>query len=825
MSLKVFLISLFFLKGFYVLGQINPDQKTSIEILHGLNKLKVLGNVLYLAAHPDDENTRLIGYLANEKLYNTSYLSLTRGDGGQNLIGSEQGELLGIIRTHELTEARKIDGGQQYFSRARDFGFSKLPDETFNVWDRNKVLEDVVWVIRNLKPDIIITRFSPEPGKTHGHHTASAMLALEAYEAAADPQKFSEQLKLVDTWKVKRIVWNTGRFFYDSEEKLKAESPLTLDIGGYNKLLGRSYGEISADSRTKHKSQGFGTAPSRGPSIEYFQHLKGDKAEGDLMSGVNTTWKRVPGTSDIEKLTDNIIKDFVPADPAKSVSSLVELYKRLDGLKEPYWKKMKQEQVKELIVQCLGIFGEVTLSAENVIAGGKVLGTVNYINRSEIPVAFKKFALLPAGPDTSVNIKNNNTWNTFSFDYTIPAATSLTHPFWLEVPGTAGMFEVKDRNYVALPEKPASFRGQWTLQVDGVELTFEKEAVFKTTDPVQGEIIKSIKVVPPVSLNVPVPLNIFPDNSPKVLTLSVRANKENTKGWLRVAVPEGWKIDKDTFYVELLRPGQNKKIEINIQPTPSAINGEVKFTGNFEGTPVRTAYSLIDYPHIGPQLVQYQAAAKLIKVDLKKKGLNIGYLPGAGDNVPAILQQIGYNVTILEDHQLTYENLKHFDALVAGVRLYNVDNNMSIHQNEINKYIENGGTYVVQYNTFQGLKGTKFGPYDLTLSNDRVTVEDATVKILAPAHSVFHTPNKIGQEDFTNWVQERGLYFASSWDKSLTPLLSMADPGENQQQGSLLVGQYGKGYFIYTSLSWFRQLPAGVPGACKIFVNLLSIGK
>lgn len=831
-SLKFLLTALFLFSISVHSGYAQPNTYyNSSDIHQSIKKLNILGSVLYIAAHPDDENTRLITYFAKEKLYQTGYLSLTRGDGGQNLIGTELNELLGIIRTQELLEARKIDGGKQFFSRANDFGFSKNPDETFRIWDREKVLADMVWVIRNFKPDVMITRFNTEPGRTHGHHTASAILAEEAFVAAADPTRFPEQLKYTTVWQSKRLLWNTNSWFFADPKEFKTDTLLKIDVGAYNQLLGKSYTEIAAESRSMHKSQGFGASGARGSSLEYLQHTKGAKATKDIFEDIDLTWSRIEGGIKINAQLNKVYQSYNPQNPSASIDGLLEARTSMQNLPSTYWKEVKLKEIDEVIKSCLGLWTEVVATDYSNFPGGQVKINMEIINRSAVATELKKINCMVCSKDTTINqsLKENISF-TKTTSFTLPSKINYTQPYWLTMPKTVGMFNVEEQQLIGLPENPPAVMFDIVLEVKGQTLTFQTPLVYKKTDPVKGEQYRPFEITPKLFINSSEELLMFADEKPKNLSVKVIAGSDNVSGNLTISLPNGWRAEPVSIPYSLISKGSEQSYSFKIFPSAKPMEGEVKiFTG--ENGSLNKGIITISYDHIPTQTLFPETSVKVVKLDLKKKGEKIGYIMGAGDEVPKALGQIGYKVFVLKEEAVTTESLKGMDAVVIGIRAFNTLERMKYFHTTLLNYAKNGGTLIVQYNTlpprFIGgkLMTDSIGPYPFKLSNERVTMEDAPVKILNPNHPLLNTPNKITEKDFDGWVQERGLYFPNEWSKNYETIISFNDPGETPKDSGILYAKYGKGVFIYTSLSWFRELPAGVPGAYRLFVNLISAGK
>ena len=801
-----------------------PKPMDAAEIQLALQKLNVLGRVLYLAAHPDDENTNLMALWANGSLYDAAYLSVTRGDGGQNLLGPELRERLGVIRTYELLAARQLDHGRQFFTRAVDFGFSKSADETLRIWNREKILADIVWVIREFRPDIIVTRFSPEDTLTHGHHTASAILAREAFSAAADPNRFPEQLVFVKPWQAKRLVWNTSPFFFQNRNQPFDSSGLTiLEAGGFNALLGKAYTEIAAASLSMHKSQGVGSPPRRGERKEYFKPLAGESMANGLFDGIDTTWKRVPNAENIAEKVRQLIATFTPVDPAASVAKLLELRQALAASNNE-WAAAKLPDVDGLITACAALYLESSTSLSAISPGQSLPIKFEAINRSSVPVKLVSVRAPVSGETLRLDAPlAPDEFMTKDLNPTVPGNTEYSQPYWLRKPPTLGTFTVDDQQLIGRPENPPPFPIEATLDIAGQELRYALDTKSRRVDPVAGQVHESLVVAPPVFANLSNAAFVFPDAKSKSISLEISSSTEPVQGEVRLDVPNGWNVTPKSAPVHLKSP--NDKMAANFTVTPPAAVGEgmlraVVSTGRGEFSFAREQ---IAYPHIGVHVLMPPAEAKIVRADIRRRGESIGYIPGAGDDIPQCLQQIGYKVKTLEPWEITAEGLARFDAVVLGIRAYNTQERIADLQRQLLAYIDAGGVVVAQYNTTADLKTKEIGPYPFELSRDRVTDENAEVRILAPDNPVVNTPNKITAEDFKGWVQERGLYFPDKWDSHWTAVISSNDPGENPHDGGLLVAKFGKGYFVYTGYSWFRQLPAGVPGAYRLFANLVSL--
>lgn len=816
---------------FFLISIINfaqaPKKLSSSEIYESIQKLNFLGSVLYVAAHPDDENTHLISYFANDVHARTAYISLTRGDGGQNLIGSELRDLLGVIRTQELMQARKIDGGIQYFSRANDFGFSKHPDETFEIWDKQQVLSDLVYIIRKFQPDVIINRFDHRsPGTTHGHHTGSAMLSVEAFDLAGSSAQFQEHLKTLGVWNPKRLFFNTSWWFYGSQEKFDQADKsklFQLDIGSYYPTLGVSNSEIAAKSRSQHSSQGFGATPERGIDMEYLEIIKGEMPQKNIFEGVDTSWNRVKGGKEIGAILAKVEKEFDFKNPSKSVSELIKAYQLIQKLEDKHWREIKSEEIKNIIVACAGLYLEAVSGSTTAVAGETLKFNLEAINRSEIPIQLNSITINNENFPLNVNLKNNEISKS-NHSFQISVNKIPTTPYWLNEKGTLGMYKVSNSELIGQPETPDAFSVKFNLNIGSQIFEVDRPIVYKVNDPTKGEVYKPFVIVPKASVNVEEKVLIFGDEKSQKVAVKVKSFTENLKGNLSLKA-SGWKISPENQEISLNTKGEEKLIWFEVSPPENQSETELipqLKIGNeiFENQLVE-----LNYEHIPEQKVLLSGGSKLVHIDIQKKGEKIGYIIGAGDSVPENLRQIGYDVQIISPQNITTENLKDYDAIVLGVRAFNVIPELKFKNQILFDYVKNGGNLVVQYNTSRDVLTEEIAPFPLTLSRDRVTDENSEVTFLNENHPALNFPNKITAKDFTGWNQERGLYFPSDWSKEFVPLLSMHDKGESAMKGSLLVAKYGRGNYVYTGLSFFRLLPEGVPGAYRLFANLLSLGK
>jgi LmbE family N-acetylglucosaminyl deacetylase len=796
--------------------------QSAAELLQRLEKLRVLGSVLYVAAHPDDENTKLIARWAQGDHYETAYLSLTRGDGGQNLIGTELGPELGLIRTNELLQARRIDGGTQYFSRANDFGFSKNPVETLRIWDREAVLADMVWVVRSFRPDVMVTRFSLEPGITHGHHTASAQLAVEAFEAAGDPNRFPEQLTTVKVWQPRRLLWNVSNFRPPAKDAPPIEADAETLVSGYSALLGTSYPQIAARSRSQHKSQGFGSAASVEEQREKFVLLAGERPQGTLFDGIETGWARI--SAEIGPAIDKIIADFSPHAPHRSVPALLQLRRQVAQLPQDEWTERKTDEIDALIVGCTGLEVDANSNQPMTEPAGRAEVTFRATQRSPLRVILKT---IDYGTSALKPEQTLATDRAFTLKETLeiaPPEASLTHPYWLRERPSEGMNVVAQQELRGLPVAPPDPAVIWNFEVQGSPLRLRGPLTHTKVDPVLGEQIEAVTVAAPLSVATEDELLLWPDQGAKEVAVRVRAlQRPVARAELSLGTPPGWTVTPANFTFDLDKPGAEKRFVFSVTPPDDEQVAFLRPQVRFEGKSWDRSLKTIEYPHIPKQILQPQAELKAVRLRLAKSGQRVGYIAGAGDKIAEGLRQMGYQVDVLSS-DVTQQTLQGYDAVVLGVRAFNVLDDMEALAPKLFEFAKQGGTLVVNYNTNSNLKRKEIAPLPLELSRGRVTDERSEVRILAPQHPALTAPNLITEDDFAGWVQERGLYFASTWDPVFTPILACHDEGEEDLAGGLLVAKYGQGHLVYTGLSFFRQLPAGVPGAYRLFANLVSLG-
>ncbi|HEY0714941.1 MAG TPA: PIG-L family deacetylase, partial [Polyangia bacterium] len=633
-----------------------------------------------------------------------------------------------------------------------------------------------------------------------------------------------------------------------------------LDVGAYDPLLGLSYGEISAESRSMHKSQGFGSLRRRGPQIEGFDitaEAPGSKPAGKAGAasgtpngapdaGIDWTWARVTGGERVAKLTADLARSFRPEDPTASLPGLAALDAALEGLADPHWRAIKRQEVAQLIAACAGLFVEVNAAAPAVTPGKSVAITVNALNRSSAAVKLRELRFagpaLAGGAPIVVAVGKalgRHEPNKFERDVAIPANAPSSAPHWLAETALPGRFVLKDGGngapvnaaFAGAPENLPPLSVEAHVEVAGRLFVLSQPVRYKWSDPVAGERQRPLEVVPAVSLTPQTGVLLFADGKPQTLAVRVKASDANAKGAVRLETPTGFVVKPERAAFSIAKSGEETEMQFSVQApkTRGTPTGSLKIIAELEGSSTRLLHKVehINHAHIPMQLMLTPAEVHLVPIDLRREGRRIGYVAGAGDEVAQSLERAGYQVVFLDEVALSTGSFAGLDAIVTGVRAFNTNERLGHHLKRLLDYVKAGGTVVVQYNTNNRIAGIggQIGPLPFEISRDRVTNEKATVTFATPNHPILSYPNKIGAADFDGWVQERGLYFASNWDKGYEAPLEMADAGESPQRGSLIVTRHGRGAFIYTGLAFFRQLPAGVPGAYRLFANLVGHGR
>jgi LmbE family N-acetylglucosaminyl deacetylase len=809
-------------------------QSSSTHILQQLHKLEKTATVLYIAAHPDDENTRLLSYLSNELHLRTAYLSLTRGDGGQNLIGDETEEALGIIRTQELLAARRVDGAEQYFTRAFDFGYSKTPEETFRIWNKDSVLHDVVWIIRKLRPDVIITRFPTTGEGGHGHHTASAMLAEQAFAAAANKNMFPEQLKYTEVWQAKRLYWNN--FMPSRDEKTDTRHMLKLDVGAYNSLLGLSMGEVASLSRSQHKSQGFGVKKQRGTLIEYFTYQAGDSATASLFEGIQLGYESFKNHKEIEQIFVQINKAHSVQYPEKTIPLLVELDALLKKSCPSAMYQVKHQHISELIKHCAGVFTDFISPAFKYCPNDTLTATLSIIKRNVGNVVLKKLScsnqFIEFGKADSLNTNSLTEKKLF---LKIPTEIGYSNPYWLQKAHSEGLFTHPLFSITGTAESPAPLTAELIIEINGFPLNISLPLQYKWVDPVKGELLRKVEIVPPLVAHPALPVVVNTGSDICSIELRLDGNKANLNGTIQLVNAEQWGIRALTEKIKI-KPGlmsQTIRFDVELKPTRALRDAftaplTFSFTDSMSGkTEALLQTRKVAYDHIPTQTWHQPCLIRYVYAPMKREVSRIGYVEGAGDEVAEALMGAGYKVEILGDAQIKKLHPDDFEAVVVGIRALNSEERIGTWMPYLLEYCRKGGTLVMQYNTRNWISDVKVqpGPYPFEISRNRITDETAEVRFTQKDAPILNSPNIILQSDFSYWVQERGVYFVEKCAPEYSDVLRMNDPGDKEFSGALITAPFGEGTYVYTGLSFFRQLPAGVPGAFKLFANLIAAGK
>ncbi len=807
-----------FLFSFAFLSSLSFGQSlSSSQLYHQLLKLRETKRVLYVAAHPDDENTRMIAYLANGEHAEVGYLSLTRGDGGQNLIGKELGIELGQIRTQELIKAREVDGGKQYFTRALDFGYSKDPTETLQNWDKEKVLADVVWAIRSFQPDIIITRFNTTPGITHGHHTTSAILANEAFALSGDPKAYPDQLKYVKPWQAKRIFFNAYNFRGEFEPEA-GKRYYAMEVGGYDPLLGKTYHQLAADSRTMHKSQGFGSTAGTGKAKDYLEQVGGEAYSNSPFEDLASRWEQLSGGKEVKIAIDELIRTFNFSQPDQQIPQLLALRKSIAALNSSApWVKEKAGKLDQLIFKTMGLKIEFLAGKELGYPSEGLPTELVFTNPSKTLVS--NISLQVYGTNYVGKNAAGNEAVRMSIPLQLQANAALSQPYWLQKPVANALFQVANQQKIGIPYELLKVGGDLSFTVDGEPFSMAIPLEYKYNDPIDGEVKQPFTLVPEVDLSLSKELVFLVEGADPTVTVTVNYRNQLLEGAIefegldsnqfKVLKVEDFPTQKQRRYTVTFLRGQNgrKEIKARFKSTSGNVFDQVVHR--------------ISYPHI-PNLTYFSPAQlQLIQEDWKISGGKVGYLEGAGDEVPEVLSALGYQVSFLDEVNLELEELKQYQAIVVGIRAYNTKEFLASKQPVLMDYVKAGGNIILQYNTSSPLVTSQLGPYPFEIGRDRVTVEGSPVDG-DWASSLLSSPNKMQQKDFEGWVQERGLYFASKVDERYQSPLTLQDPGEAATKGALITAKVGDGTYVYTGLSFFRQLPAGVPGAIKLVINLIE---
>jgi hypothetical protein len=653
------------------------------------------------------------------------------------------------------------------------------------------------------------------------------MLGKEAFTAAADPKRFPEQLKYVQPWQAKRAFWNIFRFTREQEqEAAKIKDRIEIDVGDYDPVLGKSYAEIAGISRSQHRSQGMGAAERRGSVREAFTVVAGEPAQKDLFDGVDLSWNRVAGGAETGRAIAKAIARLEPQHPERIIPDLLAARPAIQRLGD----KDKLRQLDEAIALCAGLWVDATADRYDVIPGETVKVKLTALDRSHFRIDSVKAII--GGRDAEVSSKPlaNNQPAEATIEYAIPADHPYSQPFWLAKPRQVDVYTIDDQRLIGRPDSAPVLEARFRIAMDGTQIELARPVQYRYTDRVYGDLIRPLTVVPAVAVNMTESVRVFPRADKRAIHVLVQANKA-AEGELKLELPAGWTAHPAAHAFKLAARGVQQDLLFEVAPGDGTQTAPLRAVATVGGRVIDRGMEIISYPHIPVQTSFPPAAEKLVRADIKVLAKRVGYIVGAGDDVPRALEQLGCEITFLSAADLEQRNLAEFDAIVAGVRAYNVRSDLVANEQRLLDYVKNGGAYIVQYNTVDRGPLPPMGPHpfavtmDFQTRHDRVTEEDAPVKFPHPENPLLHVPNEITARDFEGWVQERGLYFASKWDPRYETVLECHDPGEPANEGGMLYARYGKGVYIFSAYAWFRQLPAGVPGAYRIFANVLSAGR
>ncbi len=815
--------------------------------LYLIERLATPVRVLHIGAHPDDEDSGLLAYLARGLKARTGYLSLTRGDGGQNLIGGELYEALGVIRTEELLAARAIDGAEQFFARAYDFGFCKDPAEALSRWGEEELLSDAVRAVRSFRPHVIIARFTGTPADGHCHHQVAGIIARRAFHAAADPNLFPEQLERG------LRPWSAGKFYVVSN---KREATIAVNVGEFDPLFGRSYYQIGMAGRALHKSQGQGALELRGPVWTYLKLIESRIAtagdESSILDGVPASLEAAAADEatrqelrQVQSLIARAIDDYHPRNPLRSAGLLLRalaIARALNGNNQDaelrFVLERKIAEFDQAISALLGISFELSASQPVAVPGEEMKLEVKFLNRSALPLTLNRveiavprgWRLSPSGEMRPVTLGYNEEAR-LGFSLKVDEGAGPTMPHWLRKGRSGDRFALDEPGLAIMPHAPPEVRARADYSVWGYQASVESPAEFTFADPAEGELRFSLSVVPEAAVGVTPEVLLVPlerRGRGARLKVDVESNApREMAGRLRLVLPEGFSASPEAIELSFKRRGERRSALFELRASARAKAGEYRVEAVFEEDEKQYAvgYRSVSYPHIRARRIYRPAASRLILLEASfPQPLRVGYVMGTGDAVPEVLTQLGIAVELLDHDALAFLDLGRFDAVVIGVRAYAVRDDLKALNARLLDYVRRGGLLVVQYQTYEFFEGN-FAPYPLKANrpHDRVVDEAAPVEMLEPEHPIFNRPNRIEARDFEGWVQERGLYFAAEWDRRYRALLASADKGEEAKRGGLLIASYGRGTYIYTGYAWFRQLPAGVPGGIRLFLNLVSL--
>lgn len=841
-----------------------PEERGSAGIQRALEKLPVYAHVLYTIAHPDDESPGTLVWLSRHEHVRTALFSLTRGDGGQNILGSEKYEAMGLLRTGELLEACRFYGAEPYFSTAFEFGFSKSAEETLAMWGKERILEELVRFIRMWRPAVIISQFAGTAADGHGHHQVAGLLTREAFRTAGDPAAFPAHISQgLSPWQAK-LLYRRGR-----------DGSNAIPVGSYDPVLGRSFLEIGIEGYSKHRSQGNGARfLLPGPASDYYVLVDSTLSEPEkqpgLFASIDTS---LPSITDLvgdeagkaaslrpllqaaQESAREAIGLFQPAHPEQAAPAVATGLDALSRAKTalatisltpegrlPLESALNEKirDFQEALDATLGIYLSVLADDPTPVPGENFEINARFVNRGADYVELQRVAVLAPGKweiREKAAVRAGTTVRAgesieFAWRARIPTTAAVTEPFWYRVRPTDMYYTTRPTQNPFAPYEEPLISLNVSYSYRGARTTSTKPLLVQTNDPIRGVDFVDFQIVPAVSVKLSpnpaiLPLSATPQT--RDFTVIIRSDRENAAaGKVRLKLPADWTSQPTEADFHIARKGEESYVRfaVRVPGQNRGVRAVVEAEALVDSESYTRSYQKVSYPENWTRYFYAPARAEVRIFDYHvRPGLRVGYVPGAGDEVAGALEQLGARVQVLSEKEITSGNLAVYSAIVTGIRAYNVNQILRANNHRLLGYVKNGGTLIVQYCRPEGGQAFEYAPFPFVISNaDRITVEKSPVTILAPAHPLLTRPNRITNLDFDGWVQERGLYFASEWDARYTPLLSGADPGEPQLRGGMLAARYGKGYYIYTAYAWFRQLPAGVSGAYRIFANMLSMG-
>ena len=857
-------------------GVVNQkSQQTALDrgavgLGQAINRLGVIASVLHTGAHPDDEDSGLLAYLARGRQARTAYLSLTRGDGGQNLIGPELYESLGVIRTDEMLAARRLDGASQFFTRAFDFGFSKVREEALSKWDREAVLSDMVRVIRTFRPFVIVSVWTGTPSDGHGHHQAAGMLTQEAYKAAADASRFTEMG--LRPWKARKLYIRASERRQQGQPAQPPDATLSINTGQFDPILGRTYYEIAMQGRSQHRSQDQGALERREPRYSRYKLAESivgmPKEEKDIFDGMDSTvvgiadfaGQKAPqlkqALTEVQRAAEQAKKDYNPYSTrtvsgtiAQGLRRLREIRKELPkmGLGESemyevnFLLERKEKDFADALAQANGVIVNC-IADDDIVTPGQTFGVSVAAYAGEgvksLQVSLpSRDGMSAAQQKQESSVTDGRAITQTEFKVTVAETAEPTSPYWLKQPRRGAMFSPGKGGTGIEPNAPPVLEALVEFEIEGQRVAVLRAAEYRFADKALGEIRHELKIAPVISVSISPSIIISPTANraqERELTVSlVNNSKTGVQGSVTINADGGgqssqWAITPKQADFDLKREGERASFTHKVTvPANSKGNYEIRAAAQVKGQTFAEGYQAISYPHTQPRFFYRPAKASAGVFDVKvAPGLKVGYVEGAGDDFANALKRLGVDVALIEARELASGDLSKYDVIVTGLRVYEVRPDVVSNNRRLLDYVHKGGTLIVQYNKSEYAQ-LNMAPYAVKMKQtpERVTDERAAIEILDPTHPIFNFPNRITESDFEGWVQERGTYFLSEWDPNFKPMVASHDPGEAPLKGGQLIAQYGKGYYIYTGIAWFRQLPEGVPGAYRLIANLVSLPK